>query len=153
LHETERRGTAGALALLPEAPTQPLIVMNGDLLTKVNFNHLLNFHYEHHSKATMCVREYDFQVPYGVVKLDHQRILNIDEKPVQRFFVNAGIYVFDPDIFSFIPKEGYLDMPNLFDLLIKEKHETAAFPVREYWLDIGQMEDLVRANGEFSKNF
>ena len=85
IHEDQRLGTAGALSLLPERPTLPVVVMNGDLLTKVNFQHLLDFHAEHDARATMCVREYDFQVPYGVVRIDNHRILSIDEKPVQRF--------------------------------------------------------------------
>ncbi|MSR76826.1 MAG: alcohol dehydrogenase [Candidatus Omnitrophica bacterium] len=153
LHEHERRGTAGALALLPETPKQTFIVMNGDLLTKINFRQLLQFHREHEALGTMCVREYDFQVPFGVVQLDRQRIQAIDEKPIHKFFVNAGIYAFEPDAISLIPQNEYFDMPNLFEILIQNKKETAAFPLREYWLDVGRVEDLVRANGEFAEIF
>ncbi|TAM45939.1 MAG: CBS domain-containing protein [Gammaproteobacteria bacterium] len=153
VHEDQRLGTAGALSLLPERPALPLIVMNGDLLTKVNFQHLLDFHAEHRARATMCVREYDFQVPYGVVRIDHHRILGIDEKPVQRFFVNAGIYVLEPDALELIPPATYFDMPELFTNLIGRKQETAVFPIREYWLDIGHMEDFARANGDFPEVF
>lgn len=153
LHETERRGTAGALSLLPEEPSKPVIVMNGDLLTKVNFRQLLQFHTEHLSAATMCVREYDFQVPFGVVELDQHRIKSIDEKPTHKFFVNAGIYVFEPSIIRKIHPDKYLDMPALFQSLVHEKVLTAAFPIREYWMDIGHVEDLVRANSEFAEVF
>ncbi|MBF0240813.1 MAG: alcohol dehydrogenase, partial [SAR324 cluster bacterium] len=148
-------GTAGALSMLPEKPTRPFIVMNGDLLTKVNFQQLIDFHTHHNAQATMCVREYDFQVPYGVVKIEdeHHRITHISEKPVQRFFVNAGIYVLQPEILSVIPENHYYDMPSLFDRLIQEKQETCAFPIREYWMDIGKLEDLERANGEFNLIF
>ena len=94
IEEDERLGTAGSLRLLPEIQnSHPLIVMNGDVLTKVNLDHFLDFHASNHSKATMGVREYNFQVPYGVLKLDHHRIVQIEEKPVHNFFVNAGIYV------------------------------------------------------------
>jgi len=153
VHEDRRLGTAGALSLLPGRPTQPLIVMNGDLLTKVNFQHLLDFHAEHRARATMCVREYDFQVPYGVVRIDHHRILGIDEKPVQRFFVNAGIYVLEPEALDLIPPATYFDMPELFTNLIGRQQETAVFPIREYWLDIGHMDDFARANGDFPEVF
>jgi NDP-sugar pyrophosphorylase family protein len=153
LEEDRKLGTAGALSLLPEKPTHPLLVMNGDVLTKVNFRQLLEFHLEHSAKATMCVREYDFQVPYGVVKIDRQRITGIDEKPVQRFFVNAGIYVLDPAVMELIPQDDYYDMPSLFENLIQRGDETSAFPIREYWLDIGQLADYDRANGEFKQIF
>lgn len=153
LREDRKLGTAGALGLLPERPTEPVLVMNADLLTKVNFQQLLDFHLEHKAIATMCVREYDFQVPYGVVKLDQHRITSIEEKPVQRFFVNAGIYVLQPEVLDQIPDGLPLDMPPLFDKLLELEKETAVFPVREYWIDIGRVSDFERANGEFDKVF
>lgn len=153
LEENQKLGTAGALSLLPETPAAPLLVMNGDVLTKVNFRQLLDFHASHHSAATMCVREYDFQVPYGVVRIDRHRIVGIDEKPVQRFFVNAGIYVLNPEVLASIPAGNYFDMPTLFETLIAKEEETVVFPIREYWLDIGQLADYDRANGEFTQVF
>lgn len=153
LHEKQKLGTAGALSLLPKKPNKPLLVMNGDLLTKVNFHQLLDFHQEQQAHATMCVREYDLQVPYGVVKIHKNRLIGIDEKPVQRFFVNAGIYVLNPGTLDYIPKNCYYDMPNLFERLIRQRHETAVFPIREYWLDIGQTVDYEKANGEFLEVF
>ncbi len=149
LRETERMGTAGPLSLLPERLAQPMIVMNADLLTKLNFRQLLNFHNEHKAKATMCVREYDFQVPYGVVSIENTRITAIDEKPVQRFFVNAGIYVLEPEALALIPASRFYDMPELFAAMIERKWESAVFPIREYWLDVGRLEDFQRANGEY----
>lgn len=153
LHEEQKLGTAGALGLLPYRPTEPILVMNGDILTKVNFQQLLDFHLEHKAAGTMCVREYDFQVPYGVVKLDKHRIASIEEKPVQRFFVNAGIYVLQPGVLDLISNGLPLDMPSLFDKLIELDKEAVVFPVREYWLDIGRMSDFEQANGEFDKVF
>jgi dTDP-glucose pyrophosphorylase len=153
IHEDKRMGTAGALSLLPEQPTKPIFVMNGDILTKVNFQQLLDFHNEHEVSATMCVREYDFQVPYGVVKMDKHRLMAIEEKPVQHFFVSAGIYVLDPNVLQFIPPDKFYDMPSLYDFLIKQNYEAAAFPIREYWLDIGRMDDFERATGEFQEVF
>ncbi|GFO66059.1 nucleotidyltransferase family protein [Geomonas paludis] len=153
LREDKKLGTAGALGLLPERPSLPVLVMNGDVLTKVNFQQLLEFHREHRALATMCVREYDFQVPYGVVTVDNHRILNIEEKPVQRFFVNAGIYVLEPEALDLIPKDTFFDMPTLFEKVVSQQKETAVFPIREYWLDIGRMDDFQRAEGEFGKVF
>jgi dTDP-glucose pyrophosphorylase/predicted transcriptional regulator len=153
VQETEALGTAGALSLLPERPTEPIFVMNGDLLTKVNFDHLLEFHRAQKATATMCVREFDFQVPYGVVRIDREKIVGIDEKPVQRFFVNAGIYVLQPEALDRISHGQYYDMPSLFQALSGEGAHAAAFPVREYWLDIGRMADLQRANDEYSLVF
>lgn len=153
LEENQRLGTAGALGLLPTRPTAPFIVMNGDLLTKVNFASLLEFHREHRAAATMCVREYDFQVPYGVVNIEDHRIVSLVEKPVHSFFVNAGIYVLDPSVLDLIPKGRYFDMTELFEGLIKSGADTAVFPIREYWLDIGRIDDFERANGEFARVF
>ncbi|MDD4975466.1 MAG: nucleotidyltransferase family protein [Bacteriovorax sp.] len=153
LHEDKKLGTAGALSLIPKKPTQALLVMNGDLLTKINFSHLLDSHLKNHAKGTMCVREYDFQVPYGVVKIDNNRIIGIDEKPLQRFFVNAGIYVLEPEVLDMIPADSNFDMPTLFEKMIEEKQNTSVFPIREYWLDIGQMADFDRAKGDFVKVF
>jgi dTDP-glucose pyrophosphorylase len=153
LHEDKRLGTAGALSLLPEKQTQPLLVMNGDLLTKVNFQQMLDFHLMHQAQATMCVREYNFQVPYGVVVMDKHRLKAIDEKPLKRFFVNAGIYVLEPKALEFIPENLYFDMPSLFQKIIDNDGEATTFPIREYWMDIGQMNDFEQANGQFHEVF
>lgn len=149
IYEKQPMGTAGALSLLPEFPRTPLIVMNGDILTRVNVQQLLDFHTTHGAKATMCVRDYHFQVPYGVVRTFQHHLTAIDEKPVQRFFVNAGIYVLDPEVLSLVPRDSCFDMPDLFAKLIESQYETVAFPVREYWIDIGRMDDFKRANGEY----
>lgn len=149
LHEDKRLGTAGALSLLPEPPEQPMLVMNGDLLTRVRFDNLLDFHIDHKALATMAVREYDFQVPYGVVRLDGSDILAIEEKPVQRFFVNAGIYVLSPEAVARIPRDTFFDMPTLFEQLMQAGHPTSAYPLREYWLDIGRIEEFERAQREW----
>lgn len=153
LYERERMGTAGALSLLPHSPEDPLLVMNGDLLTNVNFRHLLDFHQSHNAQATMCVKEYDLTIPYGVVKVDSHCIIAIDEKPMQRFFVNAGIYVLNPEVLEQIPGQSFFDMPSLFQQLIDKNASTAAFPIREYWLDIGQIGDLERAQTDFGHIF
>jgi NDP-sugar pyrophosphorylase family protein len=153
IHETKRMGTAGSLTLLPDTPSKPFIVMNGDLLTKVNFEQLLEFHNENNSMATMCVREYEYQVPYGVVQTDKHRITSIVEKPIHLYYVNAGIYALNPEALQCIPRDTFFDMPMLFDKFITLGHETAVFPIREYWLDIGRIDDFTKANLEFMEVF
>ena len=153
IHEDRRMGTAGALSLLEKRPDLPFFVMNGDLLTNINFEHLLEYHQNNDSMATMCVREYDFQVPYGVVNVKNGKITSIEEKPVQKFFVSAGIYMLDPKVIDYIPKNQFYDMPTLFEQLINKKENTISFPLREYWLDIGRIEEYERANIEYHEIF
>jgi dTDP-glucose pyrophosphorylase len=153
LRENERLGTAGALGLLPDRPNEPLFVMNGDLLTRLNFLNLLDFHTQHGAAATMCVREYEMQVPYGVIDTRSHRIVDIREKPTERYLVNAGVYVLEPDVLDAIPAGQLFDMPDLFKKLIDANMETAVFPIREYWMDIGRMGDFEQANVQFEQFF
>ena len=149
LEEPKRMGTAGALSLLPKKPDRTIMVMNADLLTKVSFSHFLDFHRSHGAAATMGVRHYELQVPYGVVRMTNHRISDIEEKPVQKFFVNAGIYALEPEVLDLIPANEFFDMPGLFERIIAAGKETVAFPIRAYWLDIGQVSDLERAISDF----
>lgn len=149
LHESKMMGTAGSLSLISEKISRPLIIINGDVLTKVNYQHLLDFHQENRSKATMCVREYEHQIPFGVVKIRKCNLVFIEEKPVQRFFVNAGLYILEPEILRLIPRNSCLDMPDLFKKIKETKYKVAVFPLREYWIDIGRIDDFRQANEEF----
>ncbi|OEC02890.1 alcohol dehydrogenase [Lysinibacillus sphaericus] len=151
IEEDKKMGTAGALSLLKSRPTKPFFVMNGDLLTQINFDQLMQFHMEHDSVATMCVREFEYQIPYGVIETDGTDLVTIREKPIHRSFVNAGIYVLNPDVLDYIPQDEFYDMPSLFEKLIEENSKTSVFPIREYWLDIGQMDDFNKANNEFKE--
>lgn len=154
VEEKERRGTAGALGLLPEAPSSPLLVMNADLLTKVNFRALLDFHHSEMNLATVCVREYDFQVPYGVAQILDRKLVGMVEKPVHRFHVNAGIYCLDPQAVALVPKDRPCDMPELLELVRAKKGDgVGCFPIQEYWLDIGRLEDYDRAQREYGEQF
>lgn len=151
--EQERMGTAGALSLLTTRPGEAFFVMNGDLLTNVNFESLLDYHQTHQAAATMCVREYDFQVPYGVVNIDGNKVTSIVEKPVHKFFVSAGIYMLSPQVLDLIPNGEYYDMPTLFEKLIAQNQNTVSFPIHEYWLDIGRMNEYEQANREYNEVF
>ena len=146
VHEDTPLGTAGSLRLLPkESLKLPILVMNGDLLTNVDFKELLYFHMQGKNDATMCVREYDFQVPYGVVRSNKGYVSAIEEKPIHQFFINAGIYVINPSILDTIEGNGCLDMPELLEKKIEESVRVGMFPVHEYWLDIGQLDQFKQA--------
>lgn len=153
IEETTRLGTAGALGLLPERPPGPFLVMNGDLLTAVNFNNLITYHKEHGALATMCVRDYQVQIPYGVIELEGPRVSAIAEKPVKTYFVNAGMYVIDPQLVERIEPGKYLDMTQLLEDVLGEGGTVGSFPIHEYWLDIGKFDDLERAQAEFHRVF
>jgi len=153
IHETKRLGTAGALDLARERLTSPFFVMNGDILTTINLAHLHDFHMEQKSMATMCVREYDFQVPYGTVNMKDGRITSIDEKPIHKFFVSAGIYMLSPEALNNVPPDTFFDMPTLFEKLIQKEQNVLSFPLREYWLDIGHLNDYNKAQGEYREIF
>ncbi|BBD09312.1 nucleotidyltransferase family protein [Desulfovibrio ferrophilus] len=150
LRESKRLGTGGALSLLPPMD-EPIIVMNGDLLTQINFKHLLDFHRENNATATIGVCESAIQIPYGVVDVDNYELRSIREKPLEKFFVNAGIYVLSPEAVRMIPKDTYYDMTTLFETLLKQGRGATVFPIREFWLDIGQMDDYEKANGEYAE--
>lgn len=154
IHEQKRMGTAGALSLIRDQLTEPFFVMNGDLLTNVNFDHFHTYHLTQNALGTMGVREYDFQVPYGVVNIDNGKISSIVEKPIHKFFVSAGIYMLSPKVLSMIPKNDFFDMPSLFESMIaKDDANAVSFPIHEYWLDIGRMHDYEQANSEYHKVF
>lgn len=153
VEEKQRMGTAGALSLLEDLPELPFLVMNGDLLTNVDFVRLLNFHEKQSALATMCVRDYRLQVPYGVIELDNYMISRLVEKPVEQYFVNAGIYVLSPSVMQYIPHGNFYDMTTLMETLIAGDKRVSGFPLRDYWIDIGEMDDYQRAHTEYDDYF
>ncbi len=153
LQENARLGTAGALSLLPERPNEPFFVMNGDLLTTVNFEQMLKYHREHQAFSTVCVREHSVTVPFGVVDFDDHRLLGIREKPTQKFFVNAGVYLLDPSVLDHLDGNEAVDMPTLIERTVIAGKPSVVFPLREYWIDVGRLDDLQRASDEFQRIF
>ena len=148
-HEETPLGTGGAVGLLPhDEINEPMLMMNGDLLTTLNYRELLDFHNENKGVATMCVREYEYQVPYGVIQSEGHLIRSMVEKPIQKFFVNAGVYVLSPELVKSVAAGTKIDMPTLLEREIAADRNVTLFPVHEYWLDIGRMEDFKRAQIE-----
>lgn len=149
VHEEIPLGTGGALGLLPSnVPDLPLFLINGDVLTNVDFERVLEFHNKHNAAATMCVRDYEYQVPFGVINGEGNKIISMVEKPVQRFFVNAGIYVVSQQIWQSVSKNNRIDMPTLLEQFISRQANVMMFPIHEYWLDIGRMEDYKKAQAD-----
>ena len=147
VHEKSPLGTGGALGLLPkDIPELPVIMMNGDVLTKVNFESLLAFHNKNHANATMCVREYEYQVPFGVIESEGSVIKSMIEKPIQRFHVNAGIYVVGRKIIEQVNPNEVIDMPTLLERFLG--NDVLMYPFHDYWLDIGRMDDFKRAQND-----
>ncbi len=153
IEELKRMGTAGALSLLPFTPEKPFFVMNSDLLTKVDFVRLLRFHQKHSASATICTREYTHQIPYGVVNLNGHDVIDMVEKPTHRFSVNAGIYVLEPETLDNIPDDCFFDMPSLIDTLLEQKRSVSSFPIHEYWIDIGRMQEFKQAHEDYGEQF
>lgn len=149
--EEKQMGTAGALSLIPNL-NEDFIVMNGDILTDIDFTKMLYFHKQNKSDATMGIREYSTQIPYGVVNTNGAKITSIEEKPSLSFNVSAGIYILNPKILQLIPRNEFFDMPALFETtLAKNDYNTLSYLIEDYWIDIGRREEYDRANSEIEE--
>jgi len=146
LHESKRLGTAGGLSLIEDEIKEPFLVSNGDVITTLNFENMMDFHCQHDSTATMCVREHEYIVPYGVVESSNGKIKALKEKPTVRLEVNTGIYILDPKALNYVPKDTFFDMPELFELLMAKGLENYVYKLDEYWVDIGHEAEFNRAN-------
>ena len=154
VEEDKPLGTAGSIGLMPkDLPGLPILMMNGDVLTKVNFEHLLDFHLKKNGIATMCIREYDIQIPFGVVDVKDQKAQKFLEKPIKKFFVNAGIYVFNQEMIGKVKSGDFIDMPDLLEQQIDEGGSVNVFPIHEYWKDVGQINEYQSVNDSFSNGF
>ncbi|MCL0053640.1 nucleotidyltransferase family protein, partial [Dehalococcoidia bacterium] len=147
VEEDQPLGTAGALSQV-ENHDGPLLVVNGDILTRVDFRAMLNFHKEHQAQMTVAVRRLESQLPYGVIETDGVIVTGISEKPVTRHFINAGIYLLEPNVRSYIPGTGAYDMPDLIIRLLDRGLRVISFPVMEYWKDIGHHADYQQAQAD-----
>jgi NDP-sugar pyrophosphorylase family protein len=143
--EDRPMGTAGALARASVGDL-PLLVINGDILTSIDFRAMLEFHREHSADMTVAVQQYEVQIPYGVISTEGIDAVRIVEKPSIRHFVSAGIYLIQPGVCQMVPPNRECDMPDLITSLIDAHKRVICFPIREYWLDVGHMEQYERAS-------
>ena len=148
LEEHKKLGTAGALTLLPEIPSRPFIVINADIVTKTNFARLIEFHNQHRCVMTVAATQFEFNIPYGVLNLSEHYLLGIQEKPGQKLLCNAGIYMINPEVLPVIPKDTEFNMTDLINELVRKGLPLTTFPIHEYWIDIGKMEDLEKVQDD-----
>ncbi|WP_448546801.1 nucleotidyltransferase family protein [Thalassotalea fusca] len=152
VHEETPLGTGGSLGLLPsDLPDLPIIMMNGDVLTKIDFEQLLSYHNEYQPLCTMCVREDEYQIPYGVVQSQGARITSLVEKPTHKYFINAGVYVVSRALIARVSRNQRVDMTDLIENCLANDDLVSMFPVHEYWLDIGKMVDFYQAQKDVMK--
>ena len=151
LSETKPLGTAGSLSLLPAIlPAQPILIVNGDILSKVDFSEILQYHKQNQAIATLCVRNHAASLPFGVVTTEGAQLLSIKEKPTLNFLVNSGIYVIEPCLLSLISQDEAIDMPTLLERALSNGSKIVTYPIYEYWLDIGRPETLLKASAEWT---
>ena len=148
LREDKKLGTVGPLTLLPEPLRSPLLVMNGDVVTRANLLRLIDFHREHRCVMTVAATQYKFDVPYGVINTTGHYLLGIEEKPRQKFLCNAGIYMVNAEVIPLIPAYTKFNMTDLIQEVVRRGLPVTTFPIHEYWIDIGQMEDLEKAQND-----
>lgn len=154
VYEDEPLGTGGALSLLPkDLPDLPIIMVNGDVLTKVDFRKLLEYHCMKGSDATMCVRELEYQVPFGVVELEGSHVKGMVEKPTYRYPVNTGIYILSRECISSVTSKEKLDMPTLLESRISDGKKVSVYRSYDYWLDIGRISDYEKAEQDIHNLF
>ncbi len=146
VHETEPLGTAGALNLLRDQLTVPFLMMNGDLITRLDFGKLFDYHLSVGAGITVGTKRYDIQVPYGVVDSEDGRVTQLREKPILSPQINAGIYLIDPKVLAVLPTTGRFDATQLIEAAMNAGHAVHSYLIEEYWMDIGRFEDYARAN-------
>ncbi len=150
VQESKPMGTAGALSLLERAE-EPMLVVNGDVLTDLDYRAMRQFHAENRAAATVAVAPHEIQIPYGVVEHDGSVVTGISEKPVIRHFVNAGIYLIEPRATKLVPRDAVFNMTDLVERLVRAGERVVVFPVREYWVDVGQHADYQRVQQDISQ--
>ncbi|SDC72862.1 MULTISPECIES: nucleotidyltransferase family protein [unclassified Candidatus Frackibacter] len=154
IRENKRLGTAGALKLAEDKLNrEPIFVMNGDILTEVNFRSFMAFHQSNEFDLTMATRKYEYQSPYGVVNIDEAKVMSLEEKPSYYYFINAGIYCLNPDMIKYIPENEFFDITDVINSALNDGNNVGSFPIREYWIDIGQKKDYYQANEDYNLNY
>ncbi len=148
LIEDKKLGTAGALSLIKKKHTNPILVTNGDVITNLDYHRFLQHHKDQGSQATMCVRDYEYVIPYGVIEVDGFKINEISEKPTKHFNINAGVYIIEPSIIANIPKDTFYNMTTLFEDVGKKNLTRSVFFLQDYWIDVGQVKELTQADAD-----
>ncbi len=145
LEEDRPLGTAGALSLLKEnVINSPYIIINGDVLTDINYSQLIDYHNDTGKEITVCAAFYDIQIPFGTIEIEDNNILDIAEKPIKKYLINAGIYIVSPDVIKSLKSNTSINMTDIIKKYIKTNN-VGIFPMHEQWLDIGSHENYKKA--------
>jgi len=147
LREKQPMGTGGSLSLLERRADQRTLVLNGDLVTQINITSMLATHEQTGAVATMGVRRYQVQVPFGVVETERSLIRAFREKPSVEYLVNAGVYVFNQEALDMVPAGQEFPITALFEDCLARDKPVAAHLIEEEWIDVGQLDSLLRARG------
>ena len=148
LRETMPLGTGGPLSLLPK-PSHPFLALNGDIVLRANLTEMLATHERSKCVATVGVGPYQVQIPFGAVTEHGGRLVSLEEKPTLNLLINRGMYVLDPSVLSLVPKQTEFPITALFERLMAEKQPVGIFNFDDPWADIGQIDDLRRAQRGF----
>lgn len=151
--EKKRLGTAGAIRLAKEYIDKPFFVLNGDILTKLNFEQFMQFHINSGNCVTIGTKKYEIQIPYGVVNLKDEKVTDLKEKPCSSYFISGGMYCLDPEAIDRIPEDEYFDITQLISEYLDKGKKVGSFPITEYWMDIGQIDDYNQANVDYDNMF
>lgn len=151
IEEKKKLGTAGALSLITDKIKSPLFVINGDVVTNLNYKNMLDFHHKNMGAVTIGIKKHRIPSAYGEVKLNRNKIVSIHEKPTHEFFVNTGIYILNPEYIKLVPKK-FFDMTSLIKKILLKKKKIIPYAIEEYWKDIGKINDYQEANYKYKLN-
>ncbi|MCK4809398.1 MAG: nucleotidyltransferase family protein [Candidatus Omnitrophica bacterium] len=154
LVENKPLGTAGALSLFDKRTMKhPFLVVNSDLLTAVNFSHMLDYHNNHKDMVTVGIKDYIVDIPYGIIKLKGSSLEHFEEKPSYQVYINAGVYVFNPEVLKYVKRNEPLLMTDFIETVKNKGGNVGCFPIHEYWMDIGHIDNYKKAKKDFRKVF
>jgi NDP-sugar pyrophosphorylase family protein len=151
--ETEALGTAGPLKLLEDKLTEPFIVMNGDILTLMDFSEFYNFALQKNTLLTISVKKFITPYAFGNIFFNGDFVTNIEEKPDIITYALAGIYVMKPEILKLIPDNKYYGMDSLMKSMLHNHIPISKYELHQYWLDIGRVDDYEKAQESFKTHF
>lgn len=146
IKEHKRLGTAGGIKLAKEYINAPFFVINGDIFTNLNVDNMMKFHTENNFDITVGIRKHSFQIPYGVVQVNDNNITELKEKPSIDYFINGGVYCLSPNLLKYIPEDKYFEITDLINICIKNNMRVGSYEIKEYWMDIGRLEDYNKVN-------
>ncbi|CAB1241647.1 D-glycero-D-manno-heptose 1-phosphate guanosyltransferase [Clostridiaceae bacterium BL-3] len=148
IKESKRLGTAGGIKLADDYIDKPFFVINGDIFTNLNVDNMMRFHIENKFDITVGTRKHSFQIPYGVIEAENNCIKGLKEKPIVDYLINAGVYCLNPDLVNFIPDNQYFEITDLIGICIKNGGKVGSYEIKDYWMDIGRMEDYNKVNND-----